>query len=193
MSEETTVSQVMEQQTPDTTDTTDRNEASTEEKDFVTAEDQAPERPEWLPEKFKTPEAFAEGYSNLEKKFHQKESDLKAAWDKEIEELAYKDRPASAGDYVLPESIDSEQAPNNELLGWWSKHAWDNGWSQEEFASGIEAFKFSTLSFFSVSKAPEKNSPMKTAAIAPPIIAINFVLDDCVLSFLFCDGSNNMS
>ena len=60
MSEETTVSQVMEQQTPDTTDTTDRNEASTEEKDFVTAEDQAPERPEWLPEKFKTPEAFAE-------------------------------------------------------------------------------------------------------------------------------------
>ena len=141
MSEETTVSQVMEQQTPDTSDTTDRNEASTEEKDFVTAEDQAPERPEWLPEKFKTPEAFAEGYSNLEKKFHQKESDLRAAWDKEIEELAYKDRPASAGDYVLPESIDAEQAPNNELLGWWSKHAWDNGLSQEEFASGIEAFK----------------------------------------------------
>ena len=76
----------MEQQTPDTSDITDRNEASTEEKDFVTAEDQAPERPEWLPEKFKTPEAFAEGYSNLEKKFHQKESDLRAAWDKEIEE-----------------------------------------------------------------------------------------------------------
>ena len=66
---------------------------------------------------------------------------MKAAWDKEIEELAYKDRPASAGDYVLPESIDAEQAPNNELLGWWSKHAWDNGLSQEEFASGIEAFK----------------------------------------------------
>ena len=42
----------------------------TEEKDFVTAEDQIV-RPEWLPEKFKTPEAFAESYSNLEKKFHQ--------------------------------------------------------------------------------------------------------------------------
>ena len=34
MSEETTVSQVMEQQTPDTSDITDRNETSTEEKDL---------------------------------------------------------------------------------------------------------------------------------------------------------------
>ena len=30
-------------------------------------------------------------------------------------------------------------------------------------------------------------------AMAPPIIAINFELDDWVLSFLFCDGSNNRS
>ena len=39
-----------------------------EEKDFVTAEDEAPPRPEWLPEKFKTPEALVESYTNLEKK-----------------------------------------------------------------------------------------------------------------------------
>ena len=31
---------------------------------------------------------------------------------------------------------------------------------------------------FSFSKTPEKNSPMKTAATAPPIMAISFVLDD---------------
>jgi len=141
MSEETTVSQVMEQQTPDTTDTTDRNEASTEEKDFVTAEDQAPERPEWLPEKFKTPEAFAESYSSLEKKFHQKEEDLRNTWEEELQQQAFADRPESAGDYELPETIDKELAENNKLLDWWSKFSWDNGLSQQEFSDGIEVFR----------------------------------------------------
>ena len=76
MSEETqTVSEAMEEQTPDISDTSD---IKSEEKDFVTAEDQAPARPEWLPEKFKTPEALLESYSNLEKKQGQKESDKRS-------------------------------------------------------------------------------------------------------------------
>ena len=112
----------------------------TEEKDFVTAEDQIV-RPEWLPEKFKTPEAFAESYSNLEKKFHQKEEDLRATWDAELQEKAFENRPKTADDYELPESIDKSLGADNKLLGWWSKFSWDNGLSQEEFNDGIEIFK----------------------------------------------------
>ena len=112
----------------------------TEEKDFVTAEDQIV-RPEWLPEKFKTPEAFAESYSNLEKKFHQKEEDLRATWDAELQEKAFENRPKTADDYELPESIDKALGADNKLLGWWSKFSWDNGLSQEEFNDGIEIFK----------------------------------------------------
>ena len=112
----------------------------TEEKDFVTAEDQIV-RPEWLPEKFKTPEAFAESYSNLEKKFHQKEEDLRATWDAELQEKAFENRPKTADDYELPESIDKALGADNKLLGWCSKVSWDNGFSQEEFNDGIEIFK----------------------------------------------------
>jgi hypothetical protein len=139
MSEETqTVSEAMEQQTPDISDTSD---IKSEEKDFVTAEDQAPARPEWLPEKFKTPEALLESYSNLEKKQGQKESDIREAWEKELNEQAYADRPESAGDYVLPKSIDESLAPDNKMLDWWSKFSWENGMSQEEFEAGINMFE----------------------------------------------------
>jgi len=111
-----------------------------EEKDFATAEDQVV-RPEWLPEKFKTPEAFAESYSHLEKKIGQKEEEYKKAWDAEQQEIAFRDRPASKDEYLLPESVDKDLAPENEMLSWWSNFAWDNGMSQEEFAKGIEIYR----------------------------------------------------
>ena len=134
MSEESLI-KATEPQTEATEDT-----PVTEEKDFVTAEDQIV-RPEWLPEKFKTPEAFAESYSSLEKKFHQKEEDLRATWDAELQEKAFENRPKTADDYELPESIDKALGADNKLLGWWSKFSWDNGLSQEEFNDGIEIFK----------------------------------------------------
>ena len=64
MSEESLIKQAEVTEEPQT--------ETTEEKDFVTAEDEAPPRPEWLPEKFKTPEALLESYSNLEKKQSQR-------------------------------------------------------------------------------------------------------------------------
>tara|TARA_R110002012_G_scaffold67924_2_gene176658 strand:- start:1672 stop:2412 length:741 start_codon:yes stop_codon:yes gene_type:complete len=122
-----------------TTEATEETEV-TEEKDFVTAEDQEV-RPEWLPEKFKSPEAFAESYSSLEKKFHQKEEDLRSAWDAELQEKAFENRPKTADEYELPETIDEALGADNKLLGWWSKFSWDNGLSQDEFSEGIEIFK----------------------------------------------------
>ena len=101
----------------------------------------ADERPSWLPEKFKTPEDMANSYSNLEAKIGQKEEDIRSAVMKEMEETAFSERPATSDDYILPESIDLDQAADNKLLNWWAEHSFENGFSQEEFQKGIEAFK----------------------------------------------------
>ena len=100
----------------------------------------AVERPEWLPEKFNSAEDLASAYSSLESKLGQKEEDFRNAFMKEIEEEAYANRPASAGEYQIPEGIDEELAAENELLQWWSNHAFENGYNQEEFAEGIKMY-----------------------------------------------------
>lgn len=98
------------------------------------------ERPEWLPEKFKSAEDLATAYSSLEGKLGQKEEEYKNAFLKELEQEAYANRPESAGDYELPEGIDDELASGNELLDWWSKTAFENGYSQDEFSEGINMY-----------------------------------------------------
>lgn len=98
------------------------------------------ERPEWLPEKFKSAEDLATAYSSLEGKLGQKEDEYRDSFLKEMEEQAYANRPVSAGDYELPEGIDQELASDNELLEWWSKTSFENGYSQEEFSEGINMY-----------------------------------------------------
>ena len=58
---------------------------------------------------------------------------------KEMEEQAYANRPAEVGDYVLPDSIDDDMAADNPLLQWWAT-PFENGYSQDEFAEGIEMY-----------------------------------------------------
>ena len=84
-----------------------------EERDFVVAEDletKTDERPEWLPEKYKTGEDLAKAYKELESKLGTKDEDIRAELLKEIETESFKDRPDSAGDYQLPDYIDEESA-----------------------------------------------------------------------------------
>ena len=99
-----------------------------------------PERPEWLPEKFKTEKDLVESYQSLEKKMGQKEEDLKKTWEEDMNKLAYENRPDKKGDYILPENIDQTMASDNPLLNWWVDHSFENGFSQEEFAQGIEMY-----------------------------------------------------
>ena len=99
------------------------------------------ERPAWLPEKFKSAEDMAESYSQLEGKISQKEEDIRTNIMKELEADAYKDRPPTKGEYILPEGIDEELAKSNELLEWWADQAFENGYSQDEFAEGIEMYR----------------------------------------------------
>ena len=119
------------------------SEETTEQQDFVVAEEGI-SRPEWLPEKFKTEQDLLKSYESLESKLGQKETDLRETWEKEIHEAAFADRPASSGDYQLPENIDETLAPDNDLLNWWSTFAWENGLSQDEFSQGIAQFEKTT-------------------------------------------------
>ena len=93
-----------------------------------------------LPEKFKSLEDMVESYSNLESKIGAKEETFRNQFMKEMEEQAYANRPAEVGDYVLPDSIDDEMATDNPLLQWWANTAFENGYSQDEFAEGIEMY-----------------------------------------------------
>jgi len=100
----------------------------------------APDPLSALPEKFKSIEDMVESYSNLESKIGAKEDTFRQQFMKEMEEQAYANRPADVGDYVLPDSIDDEMATDNQLLQWWAKTAFENGYSQDEFAEGIEMY-----------------------------------------------------
>lgn len=98
------------------------------------------DRPEWLPEKYNSPEDLAKAYKSLESKIGAKEEDLRNQIMEEINNQAYADRPETAGDYQLPESIDESEAVDNELMKWWSEHSFENGYGQEEFEKGIEMY-----------------------------------------------------
>ena len=90
--------------------------------------------------KYKSPDDLANAYKELEKKLGSKEDDLRGKLLEELQAEAFKDRPPSAGEYQLPETLNAEEAVNNELLQWWSNHAFENGYSQEEFEQGIEMY-----------------------------------------------------
>jgi hypothetical protein len=104
----------------------------------VTQQTQAEQ--ELLLGKYKSPDDLANAYKELEKKLGSKEEDLREKLLEELQAEAFKDRPASAGEYQLPETIDAEAAVDNELLQWWSNHAFENGYSQEEFQQGIDMY-----------------------------------------------------
>jgi len=121
-------------------ESTAESEIVTEGGDPLLAEATEAERPEWLPEKFKSPSDMAEAYSNLESKLGSSEKDVRESLIKELEEEAYANRPETVGDYKLPEVIDESLAVDNQLLQWWANHSFENGFSQEEFEQGIQLY-----------------------------------------------------
>lgn len=113
----------------------------TESTEAATGDQPPPsERPEWLPEKYNSPEDLAKAYKELESKIGAKEETLREKIIEELQAEAYGDRPESPGHYELPEFVNVEEAADNELLKWWSDHAYENGYSQEEFQQGIEMY-----------------------------------------------------
>ena len=113
---------------------------SEETQEVQVEQTQSTERPDWLAEKFNTPEDMATAYNNLESKLGQKDDDIRNSVMSELEEEFNNGRPASVGEYKLPDSLDPEQANDNELLQWWANEAWENGYSQDEFQKGIDMY-----------------------------------------------------
>ena len=97
-------------------------------------------RPDWLPEKFATAEDMAKSYGELESWKGKKEEDIRSAMQEEIEKEAFADRPETAGHYQIPESLDEAEAATNPLLKEWAEFAWENGYSQDEFAHWVNKF-----------------------------------------------------
>ena len=104
------------------------------------AEAPVEDRPEWLPEKFKTPEDLVSSYSHLESKLGKSDEDLRASIKDELHQEQWQDRPATVGDYQLPESLNEEEAVDNDLLNWWAQFSYDNGYGQEKFEAGIPKY-----------------------------------------------------
>jgi hypothetical protein len=97
-------------------------------------------RPEWLPEKFNTPEDLASSYSQLESKLGTSQDELRESLVKEFEAEALANRPATVGDYVVPEELTENDVNDNELFQWWANHAFENAYSQQEFEDGIKMY-----------------------------------------------------
>lgn len=116
------------------------------ERDFVVAEDAEPTRPEWLPEKYKSGEDLAKAYKELSSKLGNKDEEIRQSVADELKAESVKNRPESIGDYELPESIDTDNAADSELLQWWAGHAFEQGFGQEEFEKGIEMYAQSSMS-----------------------------------------------
>ena len=111
-------------------------EAETETLIQSTPEEASPGRPEWLPEKFNDPSELAKSYSELESKLGAKQEDIINGYNEE----RFVNRPETKGDYQLPDIVDPAEATDNELISWWSEHAFNNGFSQEQFQEGIEMY-----------------------------------------------------
>lgn len=98
------------------------------------------QRPEWLPEKFNTPEDLATSYNNLESKLGQSEEELSQKIIESMEQEMLANRPASVGDYKIPEGLDESLVNDNGLFRWYANFAFENGFNQEEFDEGIQAY-----------------------------------------------------
>ena len=106
-----------------------------------------PERPDYIPEKFYNPETgeirteeMAKSYTQLETFSKGKEEDME---EKIIEKLANEHAENVPEKYelpALPEGITEEMVEANPLTAWWKDTAKENGFTQEEFESGVVAY-----------------------------------------------------
>tara|TARA_R110000751_G_scaffold33713_1_gene83857 strand:+ start:498 stop:1238 length:741 start_codon:yes stop_codon:yes gene_type:complete len=107
--------------------------------DTQTATSTSGDRPEWLPEKFKSPEDLAKSYSELSQKLGAKEDDIREKLKAEME-APKEGVPDTSGDYQLPDFIDDETATDNEELRQWAEYSHEQGFTQDQFAKGLEMY-----------------------------------------------------
>ena len=110
----------------------------------------APERPEYVPEKFWNPETgevmteeLGKSYINLEKFSTGKKDEMRDQIIAEIEQEAMADLPETKEAYTLPklvEGVTEEMVEENPLTSWWREKCFDTGATQEDFEDGINQY-----------------------------------------------------
>lgn len=95
----------------------------------------ASERPEWLPEKFKTAEDLVSSYSQLESKLGKSQEEIREALVAELEQQAMQGVPESSGGYELPDDVPASMS--DDALLRYAEFAHKNGFTQEEFVEGL--------------------------------------------------------
>lgn len=101
------------------------------------------ERPEWLPEKFETPEQLKTSYENLERKFHTRRDEIKEELIQELNDTASKDVPISPADYKVEmqdEDGNALEVDESDMLGWFREKAHDMALSQNEFNDFVSEY-----------------------------------------------------
>jgi hypothetical protein len=104
---------------------------------------EASDRPEWLPEKFNSPEDMAKSYGELEKLIGGKKEDFKDIILTELAEETRAEAPETAEAYELPslvEGISEEMVNENPLTEWWRGRCHEIGATNEEFQDGINQY-----------------------------------------------------
>lgn len=108
---------------------------------------EAPVRPEWLPEKFFVEgkpayDLMAKSYTELETKFRSKEDDLRNKLIEELANEAVSNRPEAPEKYEMPEleGVNFEEVAQHPLTQWWAKFAFENGFDQDTFKTGIQTY-----------------------------------------------------
>ncbi len=95
------------------------------------------DRPEWLDERFETPQALAESYAQLEAKMKTKtedmREDIRTSLLGEIEQSAAEGIPSDASGYELPEEFRQEEGQSTELLENFREWAFERELGQDDF------------------------------------------------------------
>lgn len=105
------------------------------------------ERPEWLPEKFfkdgkAQVETLAKSYGELETSFKRKREEIAAEIKAQLIDTSK--RPVTAEAYEipndLPEFVVVDELKEHPITKWWAQHAFEKGYSTEDFQTGIKQY-----------------------------------------------------
>ena len=143
--------ETQEGQTPQTTTNRDSGEEGyqndsmeTQSSATETNSEQADSRPDWLPQKFETPEQLAVSYGELEKSLHTRKEEFRNSIIEEMKGEANKDVPTAPGDYEVnvqvPEGMEWQVDESDPMLGWFREKAHNYGLNQEEFNSLVNEY-----------------------------------------------------
>ena len=99
------------------------------------AEESQEMRPEWLPEKFESPEQMAHSYQELERSFHSRRDELKHEIMNEMADEHDASVPESPGDYNMNITVGDQmiEVPDTPMSDWFRSTAHRLGLGQDQF------------------------------------------------------------